>query len=89
MLLANAVPHVVKGIYGDRVPAPFARPPGKGLSSPLVNVLWSLLNLLIGYFLARVGRLASGGDLAVAACFAGVAALSTMCSVNFARKHAV
>jgi hypothetical protein len=55
----------------------------------LVNVLWSLLNLLIGCILARVGRLTSGGDLALAAYFAGVAALSTMSSANFARKHAV
>jgi hypothetical protein len=89
LFLTNAVPHFVKGICGDRFPTPFARPPGKGLSSPLVNVLWSLLNLLIGYVLVRVGRLASGGDLAIAACFAGVAALSTACSVNFAKKHAV
>jgi Na+-transporting NADH:ubiquinone oxidoreductase subunit NqrE len=89
MFLANVVPHFVKGICGDRFPTPFARPPGKGLSSPLVNVLWSLLNLLIAYFLVRVGRLASGGDLAFAAFFAGVAALSLMSSVNFAKKHAV
>jgi hypothetical protein len=86
VFLTNFVPHFVKGICGDRFPTPFARPPGRGLSSPLVNVLWSLVNLLIGYVLARVGRLASGGDLAMAACFAGVAALSMMCSVNFARK---
>ena len=89
MFLANVVPHFVKGICGDRFPTPFARPPGKGLSSPLVNVLWSLLNVLIGYFLVRVGRLAGGGDLAIAVCFAGVVALSTMCSVNFAKKDAL
>jgi hypothetical protein len=89
IFLVNVVPHFVKGICGDRFPTPFAKPPGKGLSSPLVNVLWSLLNLLIAYVLARVGRLASGGDLAFAACFAGIAALSTICSLNFAKKHAV
>jgi len=87
--LANAVPHFVSGMMGRAFQTPFAKPPGKGLSSPLVNVLWSLLNLLVGYVLARLGRLASGGDLAIAACFAGVAALSTMCSVNFAKKHPV
>jgi hypothetical protein len=89
LFLANFVPHFVKGICGDRFPTPFARPPGKGLSSPLVNVVWSLVNLVIWYVLARVGRLVSGGDLAMAACFAGVAALSVMCSVNFAKKHVV
>ncbi len=32
--LANAVPHFVQGISGERFPSPFATPPGKGLSSP-------------------------------------------------------
>ena len=43
MFLTNVVPHFVHGISGDRFPTPFAHPPGKGLSSPLVNVLWALL----------------------------------------------
>ncbi len=84
--LANVVPHFVKGICGDRFPTPFSKPPGKGLSSPLVNVLWSLLNLFIGYVLVRVGHLLSGGDLGLVACFAGVVGLSVACSVNFAKK---
>jgi hypothetical protein len=87
MFLANFVPHFVKGISGDRFPTPFAKPPGKGLSSALVNVLWSLLNLLIGYALVRVGQLVGGGEPAAAVFFAGVAALSTMCSVTFSSKH--
>jgi hypothetical protein len=45
MFLANAVPHFVYGICGDRFPTPFAKPPGRGLSSPTVNVLWGLFNL--------------------------------------------
>ena len=49
MFLANAVPHFVHGVSGDRFPSPFSHPPGKGLSSPTVNVLWALLNLLVGY----------------------------------------
>jgi len=32
-------------------------PPGQGLSSALVNVLWGMSNLVVGYMLvARVGR---------------------------------
>ena len=54
-LLANAVPHFVHGISGDRFPTPFAHPPGKGLSSATVNVIWALLNLVVGYFLFRMG----------------------------------
>ena len=52
--LANAVPHFVHGISGDPFPSPFAKPPGKGLSSPTVNVLWALFNLIAGTLLFRV-----------------------------------
>ena len=62
MFLANVVPHFVHGISGDRFPTPFAHPPGKGLSSPTVNVLWALLNLVVGYILFRVGKVSSGDD---------------------------
>jgi hypothetical protein len=60
MFLANTVPHFVHGISGDRFPTPFAKPPGRGLSSPTVNVLWALLNLVAGYFLFRTGKIWSG-----------------------------
>lgn len=49
--LGNFVPHFVNGISGRRFPTPFSKPPGKGLSSPLVNVLWGILNLVIAYLL--------------------------------------
>jgi hypothetical protein len=55
--LGNFVPHFVKGVSGQKFPSPFANPPGRGLSSPLVNVLWGLLNLVIAYFLIlKVGN---------------------------------
>jgi hypothetical protein len=41
--LANAVPHFAHGVSGDRFPTPFASPPGRGLSSPTVNVVWYLV----------------------------------------------
>ena len=49
--LVNAVPHFVSGVMGRRFPSPFASPPGKGESSPMVNVLWGAFNLAIGYLL--------------------------------------
>jgi len=85
-LLANAVPHFVHGVSGNRFPTPFAHPPGKGLSSPTVNVLWSLLNLAIGGALFRAGRVA-GQDAALGICFAGVAAIGLFSSVRFAGKN--
>ncbi len=54
--LANTVPHLVQGISGNAFQSPFASPPGEGLSSPTVNVLWGLFNLAVGYVLVcRVG----------------------------------
>lgn len=87
MFLANFVPHFVHGISGDPFPSPFAKPPGKGLSSPTVNVLWALANLIAGFFLFRVGRVADGSYATLAVFFAGIAAISIMLSVNFATKH--
>jgi hypothetical protein len=69
MFLANTVPHFVHGISGDAFPTPFAHPPGKGLSSATVNVVWALFNLAVGAVLFRAGKLASGDTLALVICF--------------------
>jgi hypothetical protein len=88
MVLANVVPHFVHGISGDRFPTPFAHPPGKGLSSPTVNVVWALVNSLVGYILFRVGKVSSEGGSALVTFFAGVVVMSTMLSVRFTKKQA-
>jgi hypothetical protein len=88
VFLANFVPHFVKGVCGDRFPTPLSKPPGKGLSSPTVNVIWALANLIIGFLLFRAGHITSGGTIAIAFFAAGVAAISVMMSVNFQNKHA-
>jgi uncharacterized membrane protein len=88
MFLANAVPHFVHGISGDRFPTPFARPPGKGLSSPTVNVIWALVNLVVGYILFRIGKVSRRDATALVIFFAGVAAMSLMLSVRFTKKQA-
>jgi hypothetical protein len=54
--LANAIPHLGNGLSGRAFQSPFATPPGEGLSSSTVNVLWGLANVVIGYLLVcRVG----------------------------------
>lgn len=54
--LVNAIPHAVSGMLGRPFQSPFAKPPGKGLSSSIVNVSWGFLNIVIGYVLVcRVG----------------------------------
>ena len=54
--LVNSVPHFTNGISGRPFPSPFASPPGQGMSSPIVNVLWGSFNLIVGIVLSRVGR---------------------------------
>ncbi len=87
VFLANAVPHFVQGVSGDRFPTPFAHPPGKGLSSPTVNVAWALCNLVVGYILFRVGKVSSGGYAALVVFFAGFAAMSIMSSMGFGKRR--
>ena len=83
--LANVVPHFVHGISGDRFPTPFAKPPGRGLSSPTVNVLWALLNLIVGYSLFGAG--AVNTNYATRIVFlAGIVVISLILSVRFAAK---
>jgi len=56
VFLANAVPHFVSGVMGRPFQSPFAKPPGEGLSSSTVNLLWGFFNLVVGYLLVcRVG----------------------------------
>lgn len=47
LFLANGIPHFVSGISGRKFHSPFAQPFVKGLSSPLSNVVWGLINLTL------------------------------------------
>ncbi len=87
MFLANFVPHFVNGISGNGFPTPFAKPPGKGLSSPTVNVIWALFNLLVAYLLYRVGKVSSQDNLSLIIFFAGFAFMSIMSSKVFMNKE--
>jgi hypothetical protein len=87
MFLANFVPHFVSGISGNGFPTPFAKPPGKGLSSPTLNVIWALLNLLLGFLFYRLGKVSIGNNLSMIVFFAGIATLSIPMSKKFADKE--
>ena len=53
---SNAIPHLVSGVMGRAFQTPFAKPPGKGLSSSIINVLWGFVNMAVAYLLtAHVG----------------------------------
>ena len=84
--LANTGPHFIHGISGDSFPSPFSDPPGKGLSSPTVNVVWGLGNLVIGYFLFKAGRVSQTNRWSVLIFFIGIVCMSIMLSISYADK---
>jgi hypothetical protein len=88
LFLANAVPHYVSGVMGSPFQSPFAKPPGKGLSSSTVNVLWGFFNLAVAYvLLCRVGdfNLRSTQDVAVSGL--GILLMGMMLARSFGRFH--
>ncbi|MDB5108897.1 MAG: hypothetical protein JWR67_11 [Mucilaginibacter sp.] len=85
--LANTVPHFIHGISGDKFPTPFANPPGKGLSSPVINVLWAGFNLLISFILLRAGKLRIDNYLMMLIFFFGIMTMALMLSFRFEAKH--
>jgi hypothetical protein len=84
--LANALPHLVNGVSGDRFPTPFSKPRGKGLSSPVTNVLWGMLNIVLGYVLLRIGRVHGDNTVSLIILFIAVTAKSLGSAINFQKK---
>ena len=86
--LTNAVPHFVSGVMGRSFQSPFAKPPGEGLSSAAVNVLWGFLNLVVGYVLiCRVGSFELRSTAHMVAAGLGVLLMSVMLARSFGRFH--
>ena len=86
IFLTNFVPHFIHGVSGDSFPSPFANPPGKGLSTPFINVLWGLANLVVGYVLFRVGKVSHTNKWSLFTFFVGVALMSISLSFQFVGK---
>lgn len=75
-LLVNCIPHLAAGLRGEAFPTPFAAPPGRGLSPPLLNFLWGAANLSLGLYLAtlnpvepRWGRVALAAGFVATGCW--------------------
>ena len=81
--LANFFLHFIAGVSGRRFPTPFAKPPFRGLSSPVVNVLYALFNLTVAYGLLVVVGSFELRDMAHAAISAAGFGLA---SVGIARS---
>ena len=86
--LSNAIPHFVSGVRGEAFQSPFARPPGKGLSSSTVNVLWGALNLLGAYLLlVQVGSFDPHSLADAGACGVGLLAMGVIAARSFGPLH--
>jgi len=88
IFLANAIPHFVSGMMGRPFQSPFAKPPGKGLSSSTVNVLWGFFNAVVGYFLVvRVGHFDPRSISDVLALAVGALLISLQLARHFGQFH--
>jgi hypothetical protein len=86
--LANTLPHLINGISGRKFQTPFAKPPGQGLSSSTVNVLWGIFNLAVAWLLIfRVGSFSLHNACHVITVGAGMLILSLMMARAFGRFH--
>jgi hypothetical protein len=86
--LTNAIPHFVSGTMGRPFQSPFAKPPGEGLSSSTVNVLWGSFNIAVGYMLIfHVGAFHLRYMGHVLATGLGAISMALMLARTFGRFH--
>ena len=86
LFLANGVPHFVNGISGHKFQSPFASPPGVGESSPITNVIWGMVNFVIGYILLYgIGDFSTGLNMDMFTVGLGVLFAAVMLAWHFGR----
>jgi hypothetical protein len=85
---ANAIPHFVSGTMGHPFQTPFAKPPGQGLSSSTVNVVWGFFNAVVGYLLvAHVGAFNPCSSIHSLAFGLGALLISVFSARHFGQFH--
>jgi len=88
VFLANSIPHLVHGISGVPFHSPFATPPGEGISTPMVNVLWAFFNLAVAYLLVfRVSAFNLRDTKHALALGAGFLLMAMICAHIFGRMQ--
>lgn len=86
--LANSLPHIGNGISGRPFQSPFASPPGVGLSSSMVNVLWGVFNLALAYLLIlHVGQFDLRNPAHAVLLGAGMLGMALLLARSFGRFH--
>ena len=85
---ANAIPHFVSGAMGRPLQSPFAKPPGQGLWSATVNVVWGFFNAVVGCLLiAHVGAFDPRATSHILAFGLGVLLISIFSARRFGQFH--
>lgn len=88
VFFANTIPHLTNGISGRPFQSPFSSPPGRGLSSSLLNVVWAMINLIIAYLLVlRVGTFDLRDTADIIVFGLGFALMAVALSIAFGRFH--
>ena len=88
-VLTNGIPHFVQGISGAPFQSPFAKPPGIGESSPLINVYWGFANLAGGVVLLAKFTPASSEDyLGWVSLCVGILVMGTFLARHFGTVRA-
>ncbi len=82
----NSVPHILPGLSGDSFPSPFADPPGKGFSSPLVNLTWGYFNLIVAYILYRFFKIDFKNQQVLVSAIVGLVIMSFVLCIGFQDK---
>ena len=86
IFLANAIPHFVSGTMGRPFQSPFAHPPGQGLSSSTVNVIWGFVNFVLAYLLiVRAGDFDMHDAQSMIALGLGALLISLFAAKHFGR----
>ncbi len=86
IFIANGIPHFVNGISGDAFPTPFSDPAFYAPSSPTVNVMWALLNFIVGYLLLTKGKIEDNKRSITIIFFLGFAITSFLLGQHFSNK---
>ncbi|NKF23385.1 hypothetical protein [Solimonas marina] len=86
--LTNAIPHLVSGLLGRPFQSPFAKPPGIGLSSSTLNLVWGFANLVVAWvLLCRVGDFSLRSAPDAAAVGLGILLMGLPLARHFGRLH--
>jgi hypothetical protein len=83
--LCNSLPHLAAGLQGRPFPSPFAKPRGVGNSSPLVNVLWGMFNVVVGLVLLSLQPVSIGLNAPFIIVIAGALAIGVYLALHFGK----